>query len=278
MLTLSQSTSIPDHIFFLLFIFPKVRVNSISRNFYDQKECRQINEYRLHCISNYCNIYREDINDIVAFNLLQCIESNSPAKVVNQKVGCILFGRKNSQIVPIVTTNTYLENTGVHAELNAISVYLNLLPEYSSINYPISFLNMLVTYSPCLECTKLIEYIPEIKNIKYSFKHDDNAITILEKNIDIRKLDIPYEKKNLKLHSYSRIHWVPEVKNAIVRREFDGHFILQCFEKDAFDIRPFAILAMRKRKSILEVHVMYKYFFYKFFCLLITCTGIHACL
>jgi tRNA(Arg) A34 adenosine deaminase TadA len=192
-----------------------------------------------------------EITDIEAFNLLHNIESKSQAKNPNQRVGCILFGGKDSQVKTVVTTNTYPNNTGVHAEINAISMYLKSLPDYSSTN---PFLNMLVTYSPCLECAKVIEYIPEIKHIKYSFSHDENAIKMLEQgSILIRKLDTPYEKKNLKLHTYSS-EWIPEVKNIIITREVDGHIILQYTDDMAFDIRPQAILAMRKRNSVSEVY------------------------
>lgn len=192
-----------------------------------------------------------DITDIEAFHLLHDIESKSQAKNPNQRVGCVLFGGKDSQVKTIVTTNTYPNNNGIHAEINAISMYLKSIPYYSSTN---DFLSMLVTYSPCLECAKVIEYIPEIKHLKYSFSHDEKAIKILEQgSILIRKLDIPYEKKNLKLHRYSS-EWIPEVKNIVITSELGGHIILQYSDYKAFDIRPQAILAMRKRKSVSEVY------------------------
>jgi deoxycytidylate deaminase len=185
-----------------------ITVDSLSRYFHQGR--RLIKEQIKHCSMNEINDMN-GINDMQAFNLLHSIESTSPANNPNQRVGCILFGGKDCQIKTITSTNTYPKNTGVHAELNAISTYLKSLPNNSSE----TILNMLVTYSPCLECAKIIEYIPEIKHIKYSFAHDDNAIKMLEKSINIGKLDIPYKKRNLKLHSYSSV-WLPEVKNIYI--------------------------------------------------------------
>jgi tRNA(Arg) A34 adenosine deaminase TadA len=150
----------------------------------------------------------------------------------------------------VTTTNTFLKNVGVHAELNAISQYLN--------THPISneTLEMFVTYSPCVECALLILNLPGIRNVSYSLKYDDAGVDMLEKaGVNIGKLDPRLTQqtrpRSFKMHSYSQLAWAPNVTSVVLTQSRSSEVILSRCSANAFDVRPFITLALMNRNTAL---------------------------
>lgn len=188
-----------------------------------------------------------DEHDDIMFNWLRDLESLSPHKKILQKVGCILMCNNTAVIT---ATNSFRQHSGVHAELNAISQYLKIHP------VPYLPLKLYVTYSPCSACAQLIQFIQEIKEVYYTFKYDELGIDILEKTdgIVVTKLKIKPDCElnliKLKLRSYSKLHL--EVFHVKITG-MDGRVVLNHSSFEAFDVRPWAITAMRKRRDALEI-------------------------
>jgi tRNA(Arg) A34 adenosine deaminase TadA len=107
--------------------------------------------------------------DAVAYEMLRSVESRSPSRFENQRVGCILIRNRDGFRV-MNATNTFNNNVGVHAELNAISQFLKILPLSSDP------LQMVVTFSPCIDCAQLIRFLGDITNVSYCFKYDEGGI------------------------------------------------------------------------------------------------------
>ena len=183
-------------------------------------------------------------------NVLSYIESLSPSKRIGQRVGCILQ-INNSALV--IASNTFVNNVGVHAEMSAISKYLNIFP------IPESPVVMTVSLSPCVECATLIQFIPEIKVIQYVHEFEDDGIDILKRAfLTVREIGTKntqtVRKKGLKLHSYSRTGWDPKVTQIILSQEkipddLERGIIITHSASVAFDIRPFIVLAFRRRDN-----------------------------
>ena len=102
-----------------------------------------------------------EISDDELIQRLDLMKSLSPAKKITQQVGCLLHS--NDSIL-ISTTNVFKQHVGVHAEMNAISQFLNIIPAH------VGPLNMAITYSPCLQCAQLILLIAQIKSVSYELK------------------------------------------------------------------------------------------------------------
>lgn len=179
---------------------------------------------------------------------LSLVEVLSPSYKNSQKVGCILL---SGHVLLVNASNSFLRNVGVHAEMGAISQYLNIIP------VPLGPLTMVVTYSPCAECAQLINFVATIRNVSYTFKYNDDGIKILmEGGVGVKELRRRSDAKNRsssqKLHSYSKIPWTPNVTNIRLSRKLDGAILLSHSGSLSFDVRPFVIEALRNRSSASE--------------------------
>jgi tRNA(Arg) A34 adenosine deaminase TadA len=179
---------------------------------------------------------------------LSLVEVLSPSAKVSQKVGCMLL---RGDVVLVNASNSFLRNVGVHAEMGAISQYLNIIPA------PLDPLIMAVTYSPCAECAQLITFVATIRDVSYSFKYNDDGIRILmEGGVGVNELRRRSDAKNRsssqKLHSYSKIPWTPNVTSIRLTRKLDGAIVLSHTGNLSFDVRPFVIKALRNRSSASE--------------------------
>ena len=180
---------------------------------------------------------------------LDLVKSFSPANKIAQQVGCLILG---DDLVLIKTTNDFRRNVGVHAEMNAISQYLNIIPA------PTCSLTMAITYSPCLQCAQLILLIPQIKYVFYELKYGCDGIKLLEEGgVVVRKL-VPRSTQQRvgliqKLHSYSKLSWAPNVTDIMIIRVHDNETILSHTPSLPFDVRPFLIQALRNRTQSSEL-------------------------
>lgn len=196
--------------------------------------------------------------DDEVFGALKNLESLSPSKKASQRVGCIL---QSDDSLLVTASNTFLNNVGVHAEMNAISQYLK---GFSKSEVP---LVMTVSFSPCAECASLILLLPEVRMIRYIHEYGDDGIEILEKaGVIVSKLNVTgglnNRGKSLKLHSYSKIPWVPDVTEVIITHKTTSKETAEeAVEKDVeellishsasvpFDIRPYIIRALKIRNQ-----------------------------
>ena len=250
MLTIQTCSTLTKLLSFMVSILLNGRVASFLRkNSFSCKDGRHDqNILRLHQSTTEVNCP----NDILG--VLSYIESLSPAKRPGQRVGCIL--QSNNSILA-TASNTFVNNVGVHAEMIAISKYLRNIP------IPDSPVMMTVSFSPCVECAAIIKFIPEIKEIQYIYEFEDNGSEILRKaDIIVRQIAIQgkqsVREKGLKLHSYSKFDWNPEVTHIVISLEnlpgeSERKVVLAHSANVAFDIRPFIILALRRRENASSV-------------------------
>lgn len=189
-----------------------------------------------------------NLGDDFLTNELKNIELLSPSKKTNQKVGCLIL---SGNVVLIRATNSFLRHVGVHAEMNALAQYLSTFPP------PLGSLHVAVTYSPCVECAQLICMINEIRHVCYRFEYNDGGLPHLnESGIDTKELRVDETElrpKSLKLHSYNKLVWEPNVTGILLTRNLDGISVLSHTGICAFDIRPFVISALRNRNSNKEL-------------------------
>ena len=188
------------------------------------------------------------VDDDKMIERLDSMKALSPAKKNAQRVGCVLL---SDDVVIIGTTNTFKRNVGVHAEMNAVSQYLNIIPA------PTGPLEMAITYSPCLECARLILLIPQIRCVTYELKYDCSGIKLLEQEgVEVRRLapTSTQEKVGLiqKQHSYSKLSWAPNVTDILIIRASDDQVVLSHTATLPFDVRPFLIQALRNRSQSSE--------------------------
>jgi tRNA(Arg) A34 adenosine deaminase TadA len=207
-------------------------------------------EFRTRCIQIHG--LTPEYEDYSLSDRLSLVEALSPSTKVSQKVGCLLL---SDNVVLVSASNSFLRNVGVHAEMGAISQYLNIFPA------PIDPLIMAVTYSPCAECAQLIRFVATIRNVSYSFKYNDDGIRILmEGGVGVNELRRRSDAKNRsssqKLHSYSKIPWTPNVTSIRLTRKLGGAILLSHSGSLSFDIRPFVIKALRNRSSASESLLM----------------------
>lgn len=202
-------------------------------------------EFRKSCIQ-IAGIAESE--DYCLSDKLSLIEVLSPSINVNQKVGCILL---SGDVALVNASNSFLRNVGVHAEMGAISQYLNIIPA------PVGPLTMAITFSPCADCAQLIRFVAAIRNVSYSYKYNDDGIRILtEGGVGVNELRRRSDAKNRsssqKLHSYSKIPWTPNVTSIRLSRKLDGTILLSHSGSFSFDVRPFVIEALRNRASASE--------------------------
>ena len=221
------------------------------------------NHGRSHFLKLDSDSYDGD-KDFDALDALSYIESLSPSKKASQRVGCILQSKcDSSSSIVIAASNTFLNNVGVHAEMNAISQYINLVP------IPVANITMTVTFSPCVECAILISFLTEIKEVRYVSNYGDGGIDILHK-ADIAVGEVQRRngsksiEKNLKLHSYSKVGWTPQITfialSLCVSRSREDpsssssspsgpkeYTVITHTALTPFDIRPYIIRGLRER-------------------------------
>ena len=189
-----------------------------------------------------------EVDDDKMIEKLDSTKALSPAKKIAQRVGCLLL---SEDVVLIGTTNTFKRNVGVHAEMNAVSQYLNIIPA------PTGPLEMAITYSPCLECARLILLIPQIRCVTYELKYDCDGIKLLEEGgVAVRRL-VPTSTQGKvgfiqKQHSYSKLSWAPNVTDILIIRASDDQIVLSHTATLPFDVRPFLIRALRNRSRSSE--------------------------
>lgn len=203
----------------------------------------------------FCSInnWLKSRDDDTMVDELQRIEYLSPSRKTNQKVACLI---SSGNVVLIRATNSFLRHVGVHAEMNAISQYLNIFPA------PSGPFNIAVTYSPCVECAQLICMIKEIREVYFRFEYYDGGLQLLkESGVIYNELEMTEKErrpKNVKLHSYNKLAWDSNVTSIMLTRNLDGIVVLSHNASCAFDIRPFVIFALRSRNSDRELlHLSY---------------------
>jgi tRNA(Arg) A34 adenosine deaminase TadA len=195
------------------------------------------------------NLYTaREISDDELIQRLDLMKPLSPAKKISQQVGCLLL---SDDSILISTTNDFKRNVGVHAEMNAISQFLNIIPAH------IGPLNMAITYSPCLQCAELILLISQIKSVSYELKYDDDGMKLLEEGgVMVRKLAPRSFDEKIgsirKLHSYSKLSWAPNVTSILIIRVHDDVILLSHEATDPFDVRPYLIQALGNRTQSSE--------------------------
>ena len=219
------------------------------------------NHRRAHFLKLDSDNYDGD-KDCDVLDALSYIESLSPSKKASQRVGCILQSKcDSSSSIVTAASNTFLNNVGVHAEMNAISQYINLVP------IPVANITMTVTFSPCVECAILISFLTEIKEVRYVRNYGDGGIDILQKaDIAVEEVQVRNGSKNneksLKLHSYSKVGWTPQatfiaLSLSVSRPREDPSSSSPSGSKEytvithtaliPFDIRPYIIRGLRER-------------------------------
>ena len=207
---------------------------------------------RLDGINSGCRFEDDAIGDCDALDLLRKAESLSTSKKGSQRVGCLLIG---TTFPLIQSSNSFFGHSGVHAEVNAISKYLQ------AQSYRSSELSLITTFSPCLECTEIIKMLPEIRDVRYEFDYGAETLSALTAaGIRHRKLitarSMPRQSKT---HSYARKAWQKDIVYIRLHGLDDTTNettlpLLEVSQESPFDCRKSIIDFFRNRKRATETY------------------------
>lgn len=188
---------------------------------------------------------------------LRLAELSSPSNKPSQRVACLVVC-DGEEVVK--ATNTFFHHQGVHAELTAISAFLDYVVD-NQFNSTRHYLKMILSFSPCVECAELIGMLVHAADVDceivYDAVYDADGLRRL-RELGIRtvvmeatsdSLQLPVSKK---YHSYSKQLWDKKILECSVIRAIDGSVVLTKDESTQLDIRPFAMRSLLLRRSSLD--------------------------